>query len=78
VLILHDPTTAVDSVTEARIAVGIRDVRQGLTTLVITTSPALLAATGRVILIEDGRVTAMDGHSELVDARDDYRELVLA
>jgi putative ABC transport system ATP-binding protein len=78
VLVLHDPTTAVDSVTEARIAAGIRDSRHGLTTLLVTTSPALLAVTSRVVLIEDGRVTADDGHTQLVDAREDYRELVLS
>lgn len=48
-LVLHDPTTAVDSVTEAGIAAGIRGVRKGNATLVITSSPVLLADCDRVI-----------------------------
>ena len=66
VLVLHDPTTAVDAVTEARIAAGLRDVRDGRATLVLTTSPALLAVADRVLLIEGGTVTARGTHDELM------------
>lgn len=43
VLVLDDPTSAVDSVTEAAIAAGVHELRQGRTTLVYSTSPAFLA-----------------------------------
>jgi ABC-type multidrug transport system fused ATPase/permease subunit len=49
VLLLHDPTTAVDSVTEARIAAGLRALRRGRSTLLLTTSPALLGICDRVV-----------------------------
>jgi ABC-type multidrug transport system fused ATPase/permease subunit len=49
VLVLHDPTTAVDSVTEQAIAGRMRDIRAGRATLVIASSPALLAACDRVV-----------------------------
>ncbi len=49
VLVLHDPTTAVDSVTEHTIAGRLRDIRRGRSTLVIVSAPALLAACDRVI-----------------------------
>lgn len=77
VLVLHDPTTAVDSVTEARIAAGISATRNGRTTILVTTSPALLGITGRVIFIDEGRVVSSTGHSELLKTRADYQELVL-
>ncbi|ACZ23619.1 ABC-type multidrug transport system, ATPase and permease component [Sanguibacter keddieii DSM 10542] len=48
VLVLHDPTTAVDSVTEAAIAAGLRDFPDKAV-LVVTTSPALLAACDTVV-----------------------------
>lgn len=48
VLVLHDPTTAVDSVTEAAIAAGLRDFPEKAV-LVVTTSPALLAACDAVV-----------------------------
>jgi putative ABC transport system ATP-binding protein len=78
VLVLHDPTTAVDTVTEARIAAGIRDVRRGRTTILLTTSPALLAVTDRVVVLDGGRVTAQGRHADLLHADAHYRKTVLA
>ncbi|GAB2604626.1 ABC transporter transmembrane domain-containing protein [Pseudactinotalea suaedae] len=49
VLVLHEPTTAVDSVTEAVIAERMPRLRSGRTTILLTTSPALLAVCDRVI-----------------------------
>jgi ABC-type multidrug transport system fused ATPase/permease subunit len=49
VLVLHDPTTAVDSVTEQAIADRLRGVREGRSTLLIASSPALLGCCDRVI-----------------------------
>jgi putative ABC transport system ATP-binding protein len=77
ILVLHDPTTAVDSVTEARIAAGIRRSRAGRTTVLMTTSPALLAITDRVIFIENGRVVSDSGHSDMLKTHAGYQELVL-
>ncbi|BCB77226.1 ABC transporter ATP-binding protein [Phytohabitans flavus] len=78
VLVLHDPTTAVDAVTEARIAAGIREMRAGRTTIVVTTSPALLAATDRVAVLDGGTVTVVGRHTDLVAADPTYRAAVLA
>jgi putative ABC transport system ATP-binding protein len=76
VLVLHEPTTAVDAATEHRIAAGLRALRAGRTTLVITASPTLLAAADRVVLLQDGRVVATGDHAGLAaDSR--YREAVL-
>jgi putative ABC transport system ATP-binding protein len=77
VLVLHDPTTAVDAVTEARIAAGIREMRTGRTTIVVTTSPALLAATDRVAVLHRGAVTAVGRHADLVATDATYRGAVL-
>ncbi|MDT8913075.1 ABC transporter ATP-binding protein [Amycolatopsis sp. PS_44_ISF1] len=77
VLVLDDPTSAVDSVTEAQIAERVARLRDGRTTLVVTTSPALLATTGRVLVLAGGRVRAEGTHAELVSADAAYRELVL-
>lgn len=77
VLVLHDPTTAVDAVTEARIAEGLREIRQGRTTVVVTNSPALLAVTDRVVLLDGGRIGAEGTHEQLVRADATYRTAVL-
>ncbi|GIM91108.1 ABC transporter permease [Paractinoplanes toevensis] len=80
-LLLHDPTTAVDAVTEHAIAGGIRALRHGpdagYSTVVITSSPALLATADRVVVISDGAVTAEGAHAELSARDDTYRQAIL-
>ncbi|MFJ9632661.1 ABC transporter ATP-binding protein [Streptomyces sp. NPDC101175] len=78
VLVVHDPTTAVDTVTEARIAEGLRAFRRGRTTIVVTNSPALLAVTDHVVLLDAGRVGAEGTHADLVRTDATYRTAVLA
>ncbi|MCO8273010.1 ABC transporter ATP-binding protein/permease [Actinoplanes sp. TRM 88003] len=78
VLVLHDPTTAVDAVTEARIATRLRAMRDGRTTILVTTSPALLAVTDRVVFLHEGAVRADGTHGDLAAADATYRETVLA
>ncbi|MFE5659642.1 ABC transporter ATP-binding protein [Streptomyces sp. NPDC056517] len=78
VLVLHDPTTAVDTVTESHIAARLREVRRDRTTILVTTSPALLAVTDRVIVLEDGAVQATGRHTDLLAADAAYRAAVLA
>ncbi|MER5863123.1 ABC transporter ATP-binding protein [Kitasatospora sp. NPDC002040] len=77
VLVVHDPTTAVDTVTESRIAERLRTARRGRTTVLVTTSPALLALADRVVVLEQGVVTADGPHHELA-ADASYRSVVLA
>lgn len=55
VLVLHDPTTAVDSVTEQVIADRLRDVRHGRSTVLIASSPTLLGCSDRVIDLRAGK-----------------------
>ncbi|MFC7493976.1 MULTISPECIES: ABC transporter ATP-binding protein [unclassified Nocardioides] len=77
VLVLHDPTTAVDAVTEQRIAEGIDAVRRpDGATLVLTSSPALLARADRVVHVVDGRVAAVGTHAALAEL-EAYRAAVL-
>ncbi|QXC63331.1 ABC transporter ATP-binding protein/permease [Aquihabitans sp. G128] len=77
VLVLHDPTTAIDSVTEARIATGLRAQRQGATTLILTTSPALLAEADEVAFVVGGVVADRGPHADLVGRNPAYAEAVL-
>lgn len=77
VLVLRDPTTAVDAMTEERIAHGIADLRHDASTVLITSSPALLAVADRVVVLADGRAVASGTHTELSDTDDRYREAVL-
>lgn len=76
VLVLDEPTSAVDSHTEARIADGLRSVRQGRTTVVCTSSPLLLDRAERVVFVHDGEVAAVGAHRELVHTDARYRAVV--
>ncbi|WP_251092361.1 ABC transporter ATP-binding protein [Streptomyces sp. Caat 7-52] len=76
VLVLDEPTSAVDSHTEARIADGLRRLRSGRTTVVFTSSPLLLDRADRVALVHEGEVVAVGEHRELVDAEPRYRAVV--
>lgn len=78
ILVLHDPTTAVDAVTEHAIARGVRALRgAGVSTVLVTSSPALLAVTDRVVVLADGRVAAEGRHDELGERDATYRTAVL-
>ncbi|MFE4546045.1 ABC transporter transmembrane domain-containing protein [Streptomyces sp. NPDC056785] len=76
VLVLDEPTSAVDSHTEARIADGVRALRAGRTTVVFTSSPLLLDHADRVVLVHEGEVAAVGVHRELVLDEPRYRAVV--
>lgn len=75
VLVLVDPTSAVDANTESRMAEGMERLRRGRATVVFTTSVLLLHRADHVVLVLDGTVAAEGSHESLMaDAR--YRSLV--
>ncbi|MEU2432167.1 ABC transporter ATP-binding protein [Streptomyces sp. NPDC007861] len=76
VLVLDEPTSAVDSHTEARIAEGVRALRTGRTTVVLTSSPLLLDRADRVVLVHEGEAVAVGVHRELLQKEPRYREVV--
>lgn len=76
ILVLVEPTSAVDAHTEARIARELRTARAGRTTVIVTTSPLVLDQADRVVLVVGGVAVAEGTHRELLGANDHYRETV--
>ncbi|MFC7494306.1 MULTISPECIES: ABC transporter ATP-binding protein [unclassified Nocardioides] len=76
VLVLVEPTSAVDAHTEARIAARLRDHRAGRTTVVTSSSPLMLDAADTVAFLDGGRVVAVGTHAELLDTSPAYRRVV--
>jgi ABC-type multidrug transport system fused ATPase/permease subunit len=76
VLVLVEPTSAVDAHTEARIAERVAESRRGRTTVVATVSPLWLHHADRVVLLDGGRVAATGTHQDLLDTEPDYRRVV--
>ncbi|MFI0896195.1 ABC transporter transmembrane domain-containing protein [Streptomyces sp. NPDC020983] len=76
VLVLDEPTSAVDAHTEARIARALGDVRAGRTTVVLTSSPLVLDRADRVVLVDGGTVVAAGRHHDLLRTEPRYRAVV--
>ena len=76
ILVLVEPTSAVDAHTEARIADGLAAARAGRATVVCTTSPLLLDRADKVALVAGGRVVAQGTHRDLLDTEPRYRVVV--
>ncbi|WP_405402000.1 ABC transporter transmembrane domain-containing protein [Streptomyces sp. NBC_01104] len=75
-LVLDEPTSAVDSHTEARVAEGIKALRRDRTTVAFASSPLLLDLADRVALVHDGTVVAVGTHRELLRDEPRYRAVV--
>jgi ATP-binding cassette subfamily B protein len=78
VLVLDDATSAIDPAKEREILDGLAAVAGRRTTLVISHRPATIALADRVVLIDDGRVTATGSHDELLAASPRYNEVLAA
>jgi ABC-type bacteriocin/lantibiotic exporter with double-glycine peptidase domain len=76
VLVLVEPTSAVDAHTEARIAERLAHHRRGRTTIVTTVSPLWLHHADHVVLLSGGRVVAEGRHEDLLVEEPDYRDVV--
>lgn len=72
-LVLIDPTTSIDAATTAE---RMGELRAGRTTLITTTSSALLDRMDEVVLFDDdGHLVARAPHRELL-GHDGYREML--
>lgn len=76
VLVLDEPTSAVDSHTEARVGAGVKELRRGRTTVTFSSSPLLLDLADRVVLVHGGTVVAAGEHRELLLTEPLYRSVV--
>ncbi|MFF2949903.1 ABC transporter transmembrane domain-containing protein [Kitasatospora sp. NPDC057965] len=76
VLLLVEPTSAVDAHTEAAMAAGLRRARAGRTTALTSTSPVLLEQADTVCYLADGRLVAAGPHRGLLASQPGYRALV--
>ncbi len=76
VLVLDDPLSALDVDTEARVEAGLRRVLASTTALIVAHRPSTVMLADRVALLENGRVTAVGRHSELLASNDHYRFVI--
>ncbi len=73
VLILDDPLSALDVNTEERVMDRLRSELVGTTTLIVAHRPSTVSMADRVALLQDGRITAVGTHAELLAGNSHYR-----
>jgi len=76
VLLLAEPTSAVDAHTEGRIAERLATHRAGRTTVVTTSSPLVLDRADEVVVLRDGLLHARGRHADLLAGDPAYRAMV--
>ncbi|WP_309615021.1 ABC transporter ATP-binding protein [Salinibacterium sp.] len=76
VLVLDDPLSALDVNTEALVEAALRRVLASTTALIVAHRPSTVMLADRVALLQDGRITAVGTHSELLASSEHYRFVI--
>jgi ATP-binding cassette subfamily B protein len=76
ILVLDDPLSALDVDTEALVEAALRRVLAATTALVVAHRPSTVMLADRVALLEDGRITAVGTHHDLLGSSEHYRFVI--
>ncbi|MBE6651808.1 MAG: ABC transporter ATP-binding protein [Ruminococcaceae bacterium] len=76
ILILDDSVSAVDVRTEKAILSNLRRIRRGKTTILIAHRISTVEGMDKIIFLDEGRITAVGTHKELLASCPDYRTMV--
>jgi ATP-binding cassette subfamily B protein len=76
ILVLDDPLSALDVDTEALVEAALRRVLAATTALVVAHRPSTVMLADRVALLEDGRITAVGTHHDLLASNEHYRFVI--
>jgi ATP-binding cassette subfamily B protein len=76
VLVLDDPLSALDVDTEALVEAALRRILAATTALIVAHRPSTVMLADRVALLENGRITAVGTHHDLLASSDHYRFVI--
>jgi ATP-binding cassette subfamily B protein len=75
ILILDDSTSAVDTKTDALIRMGFRSFIPDTTKIIIAQRISSVQDADKIIVLDDGRISAIGTHDELLEKSEIYREV---
>ncbi|TFB60082.1 ABC transporter ATP-binding protein [Cryobacterium sp. TMT1-62] len=76
VLVLDDPLSALDVNTESLVEAALREVLSATTALIVAHRPSTVMLADRVALLQNGRVTAIGRHSDLLRESEHYKFVI--
>ena len=76
ILVLDEATSALDAASEAAVQEGLRALTRGRTTFIIAHRLATVVHATRIVVLRDGRITAVGTHSQLMREGGYYASLV--
>jgi ABC-type multidrug transport system fused ATPase/permease subunit len=75
ILILDEPTSSLDAISEEAVFAALRRLREGRTTIVIAHRLSTIRDATRILVLHEGRVLAQGTHEELLGTSDLYRRM---
>jgi ABC-type multidrug transport system fused ATPase/permease subunit len=75
ILILDEPTSSLDAISEEIVFTALRRLRAGRTTIVIAHRLSTVRDADRILVLDRGRIVASGRHEEILEASDLYRRM---
>jgi ATP-binding cassette subfamily B protein/subfamily B ATP-binding cassette protein MsbA len=75
ILVLDEPTSSLDAISEAAVFDALRRLRRSRTTLVIAHRLSTIRAATRILVLHEGRLTGQGTHDELMASSELYRRM---
>lgn len=75
ILILDDSTSAVDTATEAKIRESFKNELKNTTKIIIAQRISSVIDADKIIVLDDGKITGMGSHTELMEVCEAYKEI---
>jgi ABC-type multidrug transport system fused ATPase/permease subunit len=75
ILILDEPTSSLDAISEEIVFTALRRLREGRTTIVIAHRLSTVRDADRILVLDNGRIEAQGRHDELLKKSDLYRRM---
>ena len=78
IIVLDDSTSAVDTDTDKRIRTALKERLAGMTTIIIAQRIASVKDADKIIVMDDGEITDIGQHDDLMDRNEIYRDLYIS